>query len=329
MNTGPNSTDDPLVSVVIPSYNHAADVEAAIRSVLDQTYFNIELVVVDDGSTDDSWAVVERVRAKTGNAFKAIRKVNGGVSSALNAGVELTSGSLVAVLASDDRFLPEKVARQVDLFRRSPASLGLVHTNAVEEYPGGMQVPLTGRFVPAVGRCLKDLVARRVTAIAPTVMFRREVYDAIGGFDTRLVGEDLDFYAGVAANGYELAYDPTPLLVKSHKPGGGLGAAVERFFKDPFITLEKYAQHFTEAERCALEDSFYLGMMRASAGVGKARLAFGFARTLYARKGPRIYGLLALLLARNTVLTALPLQLRYRLRAARSGDLRRLISSNA
>ena len=309
--------NEPLVSVIIPSYNHAAFIEAAIRSILDQTYRSIELIVVDDGSTDDSREIIRRVHAATDGAFTMYEKANGGASSALNYGITRSSGEYVAVVASDDRFLPEKIERQVTLFSVSPRSIGLVHAGGFEEFNGGRLVNLTGRYTPAIGACFKDLVARRVTAIAPTVMFRRSVYDEVGGFDEQLVGEDLDFYAAVAARGHEFGFDPTPLVIKTHT-GSGLGGAVERYFRDPFVTLEKYAEHFTRDEYRAIETQFYGGMARAAAGVGKLGLAFRFFG-LQARRSRSIMPLLRFgaLGVRHLALSSLPDDLRHRLRLMR------------
>ncbi|WP_242185168.1 glycosyltransferase family A protein [Sphingomonas sp. CARO-RG-8B-R24-01] len=308
----------PLVSVVIPAYNHQDFVERSIRSVLDQTYHPVELIVVDDGSPDATLAVIERVHQETGGAFTMLTKPNGGVASTLNEAIRHAHGKYIAILASDDRFLPEKLARQVALFEQGPPEVGAVHCNGYDETLAGDAVLLTGSYVPAEGACLRQLIARGVTAIASSVMVRREAYDRTGGFDETLVGEDLDFYAAVAAQGYEFRYDPSPLMVKTAAPDS-LGSKVELFFDDPFKTLAKYRDRFTPTEYRAMEDGFYAGMGRAAAGVGKHRMSWRAYRTLaQRRRNPSPMLEFAVRNSRHLVLSAIPQSWRARLKQWRT-----------
>lgn len=114
-----------LVSVVIPTYNRADLVCAAIDSVLNQTHHRIETIVVDDGSTDNT---LEVLAVKYGNRIRAIRQPNGGVCAARNAGIAASRGDFIALLDSDDRWLPWKLAAQIEAFRRFP-DLQMVYTN--------------------------------------------------------------------------------------------------------------------------------------------------------------------------------------------------------
>lgn len=109
-----NSIDknQPLVSILINNYNYERYVGMAIDSVLQQTYKNIEVIVVDDGSTDNSRDVINRY----GDQIVAVFKKNGGQASAMNAGFAASKGEIICLLDADDLFLPEKVAEVVDLF---------------------------------------------------------------------------------------------------------------------------------------------------------------------------------------------------------------------
>ena len=113
-------TDTPLVSVVIPTYNQARYLGDCIDSVLAQSYAAIEIVVVDDGSTD----ATPNVLAGYGDRINQIRQTNHGAASALNRGIRASRGAFVCWLSSDDAFTPDKIARQVTAFRDEP-SLGL------------------------------------------------------------------------------------------------------------------------------------------------------------------------------------------------------------
>src|SRR2546423_7926382 len=115
------------VSVIIPNYNYARYVGGAIDSVLAQTHSDIEIIVVDDGSTDAS----KDVLLNYGDSIKTISQQNRGVSAARNNGVAASSGEYVAFLDADDEWLPQKIEKQVAMFRKDP-SLGLVHVGVDE-----------------------------------------------------------------------------------------------------------------------------------------------------------------------------------------------------
>ncbi|MGI8933619.1 glycosyltransferase family 2 protein [Leptolyngbya sp. BC1307] len=104
----------PLVSILINNYNYAPFLTQAVDSALRQTYENIEVIVVDDGSTDNSWQVIKSY----GDRIVPIAKKNGGQASAFNAGFEKSQGDIVCFLDSDDVFLPDKLQKLVDIFDR-------------------------------------------------------------------------------------------------------------------------------------------------------------------------------------------------------------------
>lgn len=107
-------SDPPLVSIVITSYNYGRFLGAAIDSALNQTHPAVEVIVVDDGSTDDSQEVI----AGYGDRILPVLRENGGEASAFNAGVAASKGSIVCFLDSDDIFVPEKVTRVIEVFAR-------------------------------------------------------------------------------------------------------------------------------------------------------------------------------------------------------------------
>lgn len=114
----------PLVSVVIPTYNHAQFVGYAVKSVLAQTYPNIEIIVVDDGSTDETADILKPYLARIIYLFKP----NGGTPNALNYGIERTKGKYVCWLSADDAFRPEKIAKQLTQMESKP-EIGFAYTS--------------------------------------------------------------------------------------------------------------------------------------------------------------------------------------------------------
>ena len=102
----------PLVSAIIPNYNYSRYIGEAVESALNQTYKNIEVIVVDDGSCDDSLKVLSAYVDR----IKVVSQKNAGVAMARNNGVEVSTGEYVAFLDADDVWLPDKVEKQVDRF---------------------------------------------------------------------------------------------------------------------------------------------------------------------------------------------------------------------
>src|SRR6202046_1536559 len=113
--------EEPLVSILVSNYNYGRYIGDSIQSALDQTYPNIELIICDEGSTDDSVSVIEPYWQKDPRV-RLIRKDNGGQASGFNAAFAASRGEIIALLDSDDRFLPDKVERIVANFQANPDS---------------------------------------------------------------------------------------------------------------------------------------------------------------------------------------------------------------
>ena len=120
---------DPLVSVVIPSYNHSQYVEEAIKSVLNQSYRNIELIVMDDGSTDGSQRLLTSLQRQYG--FKLYLEDNSGLSATLNKLIKVSNGEYISILASDDFFNNGKIETLVNEFRKLSPEYAVVCGNAI------------------------------------------------------------------------------------------------------------------------------------------------------------------------------------------------------
>lgn len=182
----------PLVSVVIPTYNQARYLETSIESVLAQTYPAVELIVVDDGSTDATPSILSRY----GDAIRAIRQENRGAASALNRGIREARGDFICWLSSDDVLLPGKTAAQVDAFLAEPG-IGMCFT-------GFTIIDPEGRFVadasdlPWVDRDVFVSVYWRNPINGSTVMMPRWVFDEVGLFDETLRADvDADMWLRV------------------------------------------------------------------------------------------------------------------------------------
>ncbi len=185
----------PAVSVVIPTYNRAPLLRRALDSVFGQTFRDFEVLVVDDGSTDDTAATV----AGCGDVrVRYLRQAqNAGVAAARNRGLREARAELVAFLDSDDEWLPDKLALQVALFRDAPEDIGLVYT-------GVESVRDDGRRTIERPRCRGDvfremLAANVVHGGGSNVMIRRAVVATVGFFDEQVAAiEDYHYWLRIA-----------------------------------------------------------------------------------------------------------------------------------
>ncbi|MEK7195139.1 MAG: glycosyltransferase [Patescibacteria group bacterium] len=197
----------PLVSIIIPAYNAANYVKEAIDSALSQIYHNIEIIVVDDGSTDDTKKILEPyVR---GNKIKYIYQGNKGLSGARNTGIKDSLGEYVALLDTDDIFLPEKIEKQVEHLETDPACdvsyCDLYHF--WDERPSEL-MKLNYRYYSGHD-VLPNLLER--SFIAPvTVVFRRKVFEKYGYFDEaiRQYAEDFEFWLRLSYHGANICFLP-------------------------------------------------------------------------------------------------------------------------
>jgi glycosyltransferase involved in cell wall biosynthesis len=167
----------PLVSCVIPVYNGARWLAETLDSVLAQTYRNCEILVVDDGSTDDSAEVASRF---AGSGVELVRKANGGTASARNLGVVHSRGELIAFLDADDLWLPGKLARQVVEFAGAP-TLAMCAT-----YMQNFWIEELAHEAEA-----NPALAEPQPGPGSTVMIARRAYEAVGALDERLANRDI------------------------------------------------------------------------------------------------------------------------------------------
>ncbi|MBN8904322.1 MAG: glycosyltransferase family 2 protein, partial [Rhodospirillales bacterium] len=204
--------DDHLtITAIIPLYNGARFIEDALNSVLAQTRPPQEILVVDDGSTDDGAAVVEAIIARHPQ-IQLLRKPNGGQSSARNFGAQHSTGQLIALLDQDDMWYPHHLERLVQPFLESrPYPLGWVYCNLDEVDIGGQMVTRNAlRALSYVQHPKTDLLGCLQTdmfVLPSATLMSREAFDAVGGFDEQLSGfEDDDLFLRMFRLGYDNVY---------------------------------------------------------------------------------------------------------------------------
>jgi len=209
------------VSVIIPTFNRAARVARAVSSVLDQTFQDYEIIVVEDGSEDGTRDVLQQF----GSRIRVLsHHKNRGVSAARNTGILASSSPLVAFLDSDDHWLPEKLNAQIEFFRAHPEAVAC-QTEEIWVRRGRRVNPMKKHakpsgeiFVPSLKLCL----------VSPSaVMLRRQVLDEVGLFDESLPAcEDYDLWLRISCR-YPIHLIPSPLLVKEGGSPDQLSACIE------------------------------------------------------------------------------------------------------
>jgi glycosyltransferase involved in cell wall biosynthesis len=195
---------NPLVSVIIPTFNRAGIVTRAIDSVLGQTYRPVEVVVVDDGSTDDT----PRVLQAYGDTIVSVVQNNAGPSAARNRGIRESKGDLIGFLDSDDLWLPTKLERQVDLLQRAGSEVPCCLCDTLlrrlnQPDQSAFQIAWL-RLNEPQGLWLNPatVLATRFVLFCQAVLIRRDFLLACGGFDERLwVMEDHDLALRLAIRG--------------------------------------------------------------------------------------------------------------------------------
>jgi glycosyltransferase involved in cell wall biosynthesis len=243
----------PTVSVVIPLYNAAGYIGDAVRSVAAQTFTGWELIVVDDGSTDDSAAAAERAANAhriPADRFTLVRKPNGGEPSARNAGIAVARGEWVANTDADDWWEPTKLEKQ--LAAAGPDTV-LVHTAVVHHEPDGREVKLdTTGAARRVGWCTEALLEAH-SCCHPSILVRRSALDRIGGYDPAFKQAcDIDLYFRLSAVG-PFAFVPEYLTHYRIHPGQLSRSPVEQIGYHHRAVRKFFDQHPDHRDRVGMD----------------------------------------------------------------------------
>lgn len=201
-----------MISVVVPTYNRANLLSRAIDSVLGQTYRDFDLWIIDDGSTDHTDEVVQKaLKDDTENRVHYVRTENSGVASARNRGVRDSAGEWIAFLDSDDRWHPEKLARQIALIRRQP-QIEFAHTGETW-IRNGIRVNPPKKYAKSGGNVFEESLPVCMIG-SSTVLLTRRLFEESGGFDEDFpVCEDYDLWLRITAD-HPVGWVDEPLTIK-------------------------------------------------------------------------------------------------------------------
>ena len=214
--TSQPSGRSPGVSVIIPVYNGAATIGRALKSVFDQTFADFEIVVVDDGSTDDTPSVLAAYSES--DKIRVVRQANRGLPAARNAAVAASRGELLALIDHDDEWLPRKLELTVAAMRADPDAV-LVYSDMIVVNEAGEEFRRSQIRPDTAHAPSMDEMLARIWPITPsTVMMRRSAFDRAGGFCEQLISaEDIHFWLLMREQGHFI-YLPDRLVRFTYRP---------------------------------------------------------------------------------------------------------------
>nr|WP_309728945.1 glycosyltransferase family A protein [Chamaesiphon sp. OTE_75_metabat_556] len=210
----------PKVSVIVPAYNIASYIADTLMSVETQTFRDFEVLVIDDGSTDDTAKQV-KIFCRRDDRFQLLQKDNGGLASARNYGMRHARGEYIALLDGDDLYKPNKLANHVARLDRN-AEAGVVYSAsaAIRDDGGSTFISLSGR--PLSNNLLFSLLCKNFIGHGSNAVFRRCIVEDVGGFDETLPSaEDIDYWLRIAATGkWTFDREPQVLCCYRVRPSG-------------------------------------------------------------------------------------------------------------
>src|SRR5690348_17923923 len=200
----------PKISVVIPTQNRAEFLRAAIQSVLNQTFQDFEIIIIDDASVDETANVIQSFEDPR---IRYVRhETKGGQGATRNAGIRQASGEYIALLDDDDEWLPEKLERQSGVLDRSPLKVGLVYTGFSKIDTNSRQLIHT--IIPRKrGSIFNDMCTDNWIGTCSTVMLRKQCFDVVGLFDESLAaGADYDLWLRISKD-FDIEYVTEALVL--------------------------------------------------------------------------------------------------------------------
>lgn len=231
------------ISIIIPSYNRSAKLKKSIESILQQSYTDFELLIVDDASTDNTQEMVEAIGDER---IRYIRQaVNGGASAARNEGVRQAKSDIIAFQDSDDIWRADKLEKQMAYWQKHP-EYSMIYCSYTKYIEGQEIIVPNADWRGSLEGKLFPWLAQRNSIGAPTMLMKRECFLEAGGFDTGLRAlEDWDFVLRFSQK-YEIGYVNEP-LVDSYESPGGVSSGGSAYYESRCRMIGKYKEQMISA----------------------------------------------------------------------------------
>lgn len=220
----------PLVSVIVPAYNASFYIEEGLLSLVNQTWPALEIIVVDDGSTDDTAAIVNKISQRFAQ-IRLHRKINGGVSSARNSGIDLARGEFIAFQDSDDRSNPDRIEKQLMFLQNNDLALCGCALAIFGRKPKKRRYPQTDEQLKA------NLLFFGKTIPGAAVLYKKECAKGIRFNEAMAYGEDLDFILRIAFRGNNKVGNVQEALYQYRQHGKQATARLKQTNRQSMITM--------------------------------------------------------------------------------------------
>jgi glycosyltransferase involved in cell wall biosynthesis len=252
-----------MITVVIPSYNSARCIGRAIDSVLAQSFFDYEIIVVDDGSTDNTPQVIKRY----GGKVRYIRQDNAGPAAARNAGIKAAKGDWIAFLDADDEWLADKLRLQMEILNKNPElkwcgsnlALELDGSKRPAVNPAVIRKTLAGRdyFENYFRDSIKGHSPTAIITSTITLVIHKTVFEQVGLFDTSLVRqEDYDMWVRIACRFVRMGYIAEPLTIAHLGVADSVMTQRRLEEKRGLLYRQTTVKHLELAAQCGCLDDF-------------------------------------------------------------------------
>ncbi len=271
------------ISLLIPVFNHEKFLHELFESIWSQDYEQIQLIAVDDGSTDDSYKVLLECQARSPYEMIVIKKSNGGICSALNVALDNATGELVTVLASDDLLLPDRFSGQIEYFTKSP-ELKVLYANG-RYYINGEQSSKVHeysiRYLSKGIQSLYDYVTKEVPALfIQSMLIKKSFLYEIGAFDEETNSDDWSLNIRIFQSlkeSSEFAFNDVDVFLYRAHPGQFhrssvyMNELIQRII-DKYLTQQQLEKFKLKSEiACILRESFNLNLSGVLNAIGRVR----------------------------------------------------------
>jgi glycosyltransferase involved in cell wall biosynthesis len=257
----------PMVSVIIPTFGRLNLLRRAIRSVFSQSYQNFEIIIVDDGPMNNYKSLFNEFCDKRLQYFNRRRK--GGVASARNFGIKVSSGEFIAFLDDDDEWLPSKLEKQVALLQKNNNRVGIVHTNC---YIDNGQELLVFHRRYLLDQSFEKLLEHDFIANS-TCLIRRECFDVVGYFDEKIpYAEDWEFFIRASRRcNFAYIHQPLAILHWKNEDSERLSDDLQKTARGHEYLVFKHWQEYEKYPKILARQLCIIGMKMDS--IGERKLA--------------------------------------------------------
>lgn len=255
----------PKVSIVIPTYNRAYCINRAIESVLAQTYRDFEIIVVDDGSTDNTYEVIQGFKDERIKYIK--HSHNKSESAARNTGIKNSLCEYIAFQDSDDEWLPEKLERQMMMAEEAGDEVGVIYSQYRRVLEDGRDFIIPHDGIPMVDGDIQKMLLESCIVGMPTTIVRRNCFERVGLFDESIhCCTDWDMWLRISGD-YKFAYLPEVQVI-SYVQGDSLSAENNLYNRAEAyeIIMNKHHEAFSTNKRALTINHMLMGRMMCCTG---------------------------------------------------------------